>query len=137
MEVKKDKKNDLEKFQNLVKTVENCEIHSTKCETHDTKWTKYFTWGCMVVFASFMCNVIVDGIIFSFGVVLLEIAETFNETRGKTAWVGSLQTGCYLSIGMLVTLIKLFSIYTISFKQYQIDDSAILLIRSDCVHLNQ
>lgn len=56
-------------------------------------------WGWVVVFASFMCNVIVDGIIFSFGILLLEISSTFRESKGITAWIGSLQAGCYLSVG--------------------------------------
>lgn len=56
-------------------------------------------WGWVVVFASFMCNVIVDGIIFSFGILLLEISTTFQESKGRTAWIGSLQAGCYLGVG--------------------------------------
>lgn len=56
-------------------------------------------WGWVIVFASFMTNVIVDGIIFSFGIFLMELATAFNETKAKTAWVGSLLAGCYLLIG--------------------------------------
>lgn len=56
-------------------------------------------WGWIVVFASFMCNVIVDGIIFSFGILLLEISRTFKQSKGTTAWIGSLQAGFYLVIG--------------------------------------
>lgn len=46
-----------------------------------------------------MCNVIVDGIIFSFGILLPEISAEFNETKATTAWIGSLQTGLYLIVG--------------------------------------
>ena len=56
-------------------------------------------FGWVVVFASFMCNVIVDGIIFSFGILLPEISAEFNETKATTAWIGSLQTGLYLIVG--------------------------------------
>ena len=56
-------------------------------------------WGWIVVLASFLCNVIVDGIIFSFGVLFPKILREFNTSKGTTAWIGSLQAGCYLVIG--------------------------------------
>ena len=51
-----------------------------------------------------MCNVIVDGIIFSFGILLPEISAEFNENKATTAWIGSLQTGLYLIVGMKIKL---------------------------------
>ncbi|XP_077524461.1 uncharacterized protein LOC144136214 [Amblyomma americanum] len=56
-------------------------------------------YGWVIVFASFICFVIVDGIIFSFGIFLREFATTFDESKGATAWVASIQTGCYLLAG--------------------------------------
>ncbi|CAN7982454.1 unnamed protein product [Ixodes hexagonus] len=56
-------------------------------------------YGWVIVFASFICFVIVDGIIFSFGIFLREFAATFNESKSSTAWVASIQTGCYLLAG--------------------------------------
>lgn len=56
-------------------------------------------YGWVIVFASFICFVIVDGIIFSFGIFLREFAATFHESKGATAWVASIQTGCYLLAG--------------------------------------
>ncbi|KAH9424232.1 hypothetical protein DERP_004414 [Dermatophagoides pteronyssinus] len=64
-------------------------------------------FGWVVVFASFMCNVIVDGIIFSFGILLPEISAEFNETKATTAWIGSLQTGLYLIVGPLVSALAI------------------------------
>ncbi|KAG1679215.1 Monocarboxylate transporter 12 [Nymphon striatum] len=46
-------------------------------------------WGWVVVFASFIINLISDGIGFSFGVIYIELLSYFNESKGKTAWVGS------------------------------------------------
>ncbi|XP_025016340.1 monocarboxylate transporter 12-like [Tetranychus urticae] len=60
-------------------------------------------WGWVIVFASFMCNVIVDGIIFCFGVIMLEISKDFKQPKGTTAWIGSLQAGFYLFVGPLVS----------------------------------
>lgn len=54
----------------------------------------------MIVFASFMCNMIVDGIAYTFGVFLGEFVTYFGEGKGKVAWVGSLLSGVYLSAGM-------------------------------------
>lgn len=56
-------------------------------------------WGWMVVLGSFMCNVIVDGIIFSYGLFLPELSKDLNEPKGKLAWVGSLLAGFYLIAG--------------------------------------
>lgn len=47
-------------------------------------------WGWVVVFASFMVNLIADGITFSFGVIYVEFLNYFGEGKGKTAWIGSL-----------------------------------------------
>jgi hypothetical protein len=42
---------------------------------------------------------IVDGIAYTFGVFLGEFVKFFGEGKGKTAWVGSLLSGMYLSAG--------------------------------------
>ncbi|XP_060523982.1 monocarboxylate transporter 3 isoform X2 [Cylas formicarius] len=60
-------------------------------------------YGWVVVFASFMCNLIVDGIAYTFGVFLTPMMNHYGETKGKTAWVGSLLSGMYLSAGPLVS----------------------------------
>lgn len=56
-------------------------------------------WGWVVVVASFMCNMIVDGFIFSFGAFLPEIAATFNVSKAHVTLVGSLMSGFYLIAG--------------------------------------
>lgn len=56
-------------------------------------------YGWVVVLASFFCNIIVDGVIFSFGVFLPEISRDLQVSKGATSWVGSLQTGFYLIAG--------------------------------------
>lgn len=60
-------------------------------------------YGWVVVLASFFCNVIVDGVIFSFGVFLADVSNDLQVSKGATAWVGSLQTGFYLIAGELFT----------------------------------
>lgn len=46
---------------------------------------------------------IVDGIAYTFGVFLQPMVEYYGESKGKTAWVGSLLSGMYLSAGPLVS----------------------------------
>lgn len=46
-----------------------------------------------------MCNLFVDGIIFSFGVFLSSIETAFDVSEARVALVGSLQTGFYLMAG--------------------------------------
>lgn len=47
-------------------------------------------WGWVVVLASFIVNLIADGITFSFGVIFVEFLNYFGQNRGTTAWIGGL-----------------------------------------------
>ncbi|XP_077300586.1 monocarboxylate transporter 9-like [Arctopsyche grandis] len=47
-------------------------------------------WGWVIVFATFMVNLIADGITFSFGVMFVYFLDYFGEGKAKTAWIGSL-----------------------------------------------
>ncbi|XP_063534455.1 monocarboxylate transporter 3 isoform X2 [Cydia strobilella] len=60
-------------------------------------------YGWVVVFASFMCNLIVDGIAYTFGIFLPELVTFFGEGKGTVAWVGSLLSGVYLAAGPIVS----------------------------------
>lgn len=56
-------------------------------------------WGWVVMMASFFCNIIVDGIIFSFGLVVTNLAESFEVPVSTVSWVASLLAGFYLLAG--------------------------------------
>ncbi|XP_063911689.1 monocarboxylate transporter 3 isoform X3 [Zophobas morio] len=73
------------------------------CDYHDLPPPPDGGYGWVVVFASFMCNMIVDGIAYTFGIFLSQMVDYYGETKGKTAWVGSLLSGMYLSVGPLVS----------------------------------
>ncbi|KAJ0183184.1 hypothetical protein K1T71_001160 [Dendrolimus kikuchii] len=60
-------------------------------------------WGWVVVAASFMCNVLVDGIIFSGGSLSKSIKEEFKISEVKVAAVNSLLAGFYLLAGPFVS----------------------------------
>ncbi|XP_045449646.1 monocarboxylate transporter 4 [Melitaea cinxia] len=60
-------------------------------------------YGWVVVFASFMCNLVVDGIAYTFGIFLPELVTFFGEGKGTVAWVGSLLSGVYLAAGPVVS----------------------------------
>ncbi|EDV39554.1 uncharacterized protein Dana_GF10083 [Drosophila ananassae] len=60
-------------------------------------------YGWVICFASFMCNMIVDGIAYTFGIFLEEFVNYFHEGKGTVAWVGSLLSGVYLSAGPIVS----------------------------------
>ncbi|XP_050296716.1 monocarboxylate transporter 12-B-like isoform X2 [Anthonomus grandis grandis] len=62
-------------------------------------------WGWVIVFASFMCNLIVDGIIFSFATFLRGIADEFGVTKPEVSIVGSLMSGFYLMVGPFASAI--------------------------------
>ncbi|XP_063362475.1 uncharacterized protein LOC134651333 isoform X1 [Cydia amplana] len=60
-------------------------------------------WGWVIVFASFMCNVVVDGIIFCGGMLNDPIKKEFNASDGQVAPVQSLLAGFYLLAGPFVS----------------------------------
>ena len=77
-------------------------------------------WGWIIVAASFFSNFVLDGIAYSFGVLLVPLVEHFDSTRrvsrdasdincdlfslfrSSVSWVGSLLCGVYLSSGPIV-----------------------------------
>lgn len=56
-------------------------------------------YGWVIVFASFMCNLVVDGIGYSFGVFLPELVNYFEVGKGTIAFVGSMLAGSILAVG--------------------------------------
>lgn len=46
-----------------------------------------------------MCNMIVDGIAYSFGVFMPTLAADLHSSKGSASWIGSLLSGVYLSAG--------------------------------------
>ncbi len=59
-------------------------------------------WGWVVMMAAFGCNIIVDGIIFSFGPIVSNLSEVLGEPMSVVAWVASLLQGFYLLAGRYV-----------------------------------
>lgn len=47
-------------------------------------------YGWLIVFVSFLINMIADGITFSFGIFNVEFLRVFNDSKGKTAWISSI-----------------------------------------------
>lgn len=82
---------------------EEDEDNMSVCDYHDLPPPPDGGYGWVVVFASFMCNMIVDGIAYTFGVFLPDLANYYGETTSKTAWVGSLLSGMYLCAGPIVS----------------------------------
>ena len=59
-------------------------------------------WGWVVCLASFFCNFTVDGIAYSFGILLVPLVEYFDSSRSTISWVGSLLCGIYMASGPIV-----------------------------------
>ena len=56
-------------------------------------------WGWVIVAASLLANIIVDGITYTFGIFLPKFEEAFQQPKGTIALAGSLQVGTYLCAG--------------------------------------
>lgn len=67
-------------------------------------------WGWVIVVSSLFCNMIVDGIGYSFGVFLVEFTDYFRQPKSKVSLVGSLLCGVYLFAGKFSASLFLFLI---------------------------
>ena len=50
-------------------------------------------FGWVVCAASFISMIVLDGVLFSFGVFFIELLDYFQDSKGKTALVGSILMG--------------------------------------------
>lgn len=56
-------------------------------------------WGWIIVGAAFITYVLVDGVKYSFGMIFMELINTFQRSNSETALIISLQTGALLLSG--------------------------------------
>ena len=59
-------------------------------------------WGWVVVLAGFLVHFFLDGIGYSFGILLPALVEDFNSEPGTVVWSGSLLVGTNMMSGPLV-----------------------------------
>ena len=60
-------------------------------------------WGWVVCLACFMCNFIMDGISYSFSMLMEPLKVYFNASSSDIAWAGSLITGVYYMFGLVAS----------------------------------
>lgn len=61
-------------------------------------------WGWIVCAGAFLVNFILDGTMFSFGVLMLDLLDYFGQGKAKTAWVGSALLGMSMFMGPVVSI---------------------------------
>ncbi len=59
-------------------------------------------WGWVIAASSFILNLVLDGIAYTFGVLLEPLVKSFDSNRSMISWVGSLLCGVYLMSGPIV-----------------------------------
>ncbi|CAB4055969.1 unnamed protein product [Lepeophtheirus salmonis] len=59
-------------------------------------------WGWVIVFASFVCNLVLDGICYTFGVLMEPLVNYYDSSRSNISIIGSLLCGMYLTSGPIV-----------------------------------
>lgn len=60
-------------------------------------------FGWVIVLASFIISVIIDGIAFSFGIIYTELLNYFEESKTKTAWIGAFHLSVPLLAGPIIS----------------------------------
>jgi len=62
-------------------------------------------WGWVVVAASFLCNMVLDGIGYSFGILLVPLMKHYNEGKGTISMVGSILAGVIMLVGPIASIL--------------------------------
>lgn len=60
-------------------------------------------WGWLIVASAFVCNLLADGTMYSFGLFLDEISQSLNTTKTTVAMANSLTTGCSFLFGKVIS----------------------------------
>lgn len=60
-------------------------------------------YGWIIVISSLVISLIADGVSFSFGLIYTELLAYFNESKSKTAWIGSLFLAVPLLVGPIMS----------------------------------
>ena len=66
-------------------------------------WIMDGGWSWIVCAAAFITHTLTVGFSYAIGVYYVEFLTVFNESKGTTAWISSLNYGCLCGIGELVT----------------------------------
>ena len=64
-------------------------------------------WGWMVILGSFLINLIIGGVVFSFGIFCVEFLDEFDVTRSEVGWIGSTLIGVTWASGPLASALTL------------------------------
>jgi len=62
-------------------------------------------WGWVVVAASFLCNMVLDGIGYSFGILLVPLMNHYNAGKGTISMVGSILAGVIMLVGPISSIL--------------------------------
>ena len=65
-------------------------------------------WGWLIVASAFICNLLADGTMYSFGLFLDEISHSLNTTKTTVAVANSLTTGCSFLFGKVIRFQVMF-----------------------------
>ncbi|CAH1784867.1 unnamed protein product [Owenia fusiformis] len=68
-------------------------------------WWNKITYGWLVVLAGFFSHLFTYGISWSVGVFFVVYLDAFQESKGMTAWTGSLNTACMYGIGPVASIL--------------------------------
>ncbi|XP_060598825.1 monocarboxylate transporter 14-like isoform X1 [Ruditapes philippinarum] len=94
----------IQKMGKFVKAEESPEGSSVSSDSDDDG-AEDGGWGWAVCFGSFLINFILDGTMFSFGLLLIELLDYFGEGKSKTAWIGSSLLGMSMFMGPIVSML--------------------------------
>ncbi|XP_052216344.1 monocarboxylate transporter 12-like isoform X2 [Dreissena polymorpha] len=60
-------------------------------------------WGWVIVASALVMNLLVDGVKYSFGILLMELVRVFGRSKGETSLIMSIQVGAMLLSGPLTS----------------------------------
>ena len=98
---------------------QNCENEGNDIQEIRNTEEKEDWYGWVVVGASFLCNMVIDGMGYSFGVMLEPLMREFHVGAGEVAFVGSILNGVVmLSAPIAAACINRYFIFVLPYLKF-------------------
>ncbi|XP_046557845.1 monocarboxylate transporter 9-like isoform X3 [Haliotis rubra] len=89
-----------------ITAIPNTDEVDKACDNVDNPSPPDGGWGWICVGARFVSVFICFGVVYSFGVIYVELVDVFSATRAEVAWVGSVASGAMHMAGPLSSLLN-------------------------------
>lgn len=87
-------------------------------------------WGWIVSISTFFTSFIVDGVKYSFGIIFIELLNTFQKSKSETSLIMSMQIGAFMLTGKMLVSYKNRICVATSYCINYCDSPAVIVLAS-------